>query len=605
MGLAQQAVARRQLMLAEMIGNLLREVAPDRSQWMEIDGLVKNAVGLDIEAAAVFERCLRIHPRSTQALRGLMEIASAHSDWDRIVDLSSSPALDASCARFVTRACDELAGKSEITKALEGLTALISIKVTDVDVYIRGSRLALQAGDLELNHRILENLREVRPNNAYGYLGEFHDLMAAGQVEAARNHLRELNETMPGNAPILSSLCEIALELYDIEEAKAIMPKLEGVLAGRRIRDLQIRLSACSNDWESVLRLSTASDKNQNDVRPRALEVHALIHLNRDDEALALADRYEEEAERRGTHGRWFAVAKQVANFHKKTGGFSTAPDFAFTYPEPSASSPVPDVVRMLWIGGDLSPIEQLSIKSWIAHGFNVELYTYDGVGNVPKGCTLRDGEDIMPKSSIFAHSAKSGRSKGSYAGFADIFRWRLLNQIGGFWADCDIVCLQPFKLPQGLAIASEMARTFNADHMAITNCFFGGPAGHPMFQQACERLEGFDAEALGWGELGTQLMGELVDVNNLEAAVLPSRAFNAISPYRMVSAMFSKDDGWFERDMKGCWGLHLYNEVWRSRKVSKFGPFPRDSVIHRLFAEYDVKVDVTPHAPVRTLELT
>ena len=604
MGLAQRAIGKRQIMLAERIGELLREVAHDRPQWLEIDGLIKSALGLDVEAVTAFERCLDMHPKSTQSLRALMDAAVEKMDWERVLTLTSSPALDVSCARFVVRACDEMAGKSNITRALDGLTALIGLGITDVDVYIRASRLAIQAGDLPLNRWVLDGLRKVRPNNPYGHLGEYHDLMASGQVEAARDRLRELNAAMPNNAAILSNLCEIALELYNTEEAAELLVQLEGHLPARRIRELQVRLAACAGRWETVLELSTTSDRHPADIRSRALEVHALINLDRDDEALRLSDRYEEEALRRGTQGRWFAIAKQVAHFHQKTGGFSTAPAYVYRQPERNDAARVPEVVRMLWVGGELSPIEQLSIKSWIAHGFEVELYTYDGVGNVPKGCQIRSGEDIMPKSTIFAHSAKSGRSKGSFAGFADIFRWRLLNKVGGFWADCDIVCLQPFRLPQGLAIASEVARTFNADHMAITNCFFGGPAGHPMFQAACDRIENFDAEALGWGELGTQLIGELVDVQDLEASVLPSRAFNAITPYRMISAMFSKDDGWFDRDMNGCWGLHLYNEVWRSRKISKFGPYPRGSVIHRLFAEYDVKVDVTPHAPIRTLEL-
>lgn len=602
MALAQRAISRRQIMLAEQVAQILREVAPDRPQWMEIGGLINQALGMESEAIKTFERCLEIHPRSTQSLRALMKLAALKSDWDQVVALSASRALDESCARFVVRACDELAGRNKAPRALDGLMSLVKIGTTDADVYIRASRLAIYVGDLPLNRRILEGLKAVRPHNAYGHLADYHEFMASGQVEAARDTLRELDATFPNNAALISNLCEIALELYNVEEAAGLLGRLEGHLPGRRIKEMRVRLAACSNDWSSVLSLSTGPDRHQTDVRSRALELHALIHLGRAEEALPLSVQYEEEAVRRGLHGRWFGTARQVANFHTKTKKFSTDRDYVFAYPEASGTA-APEVVRMLWVGGKLSPIEQLSIKSWLNHGFDVELYTYDGVGNVPKGCKIKDGEDVMPRSSIFAHSAKTGRSAGSFAGFADIFRWRLLEKLGGFWSDCDIVCLSPFKLPQGLTIASEVARTFNADHMAITNCFFGGPAGHPMFAEACSRIENFDPEALGWGELGTQLIGELVDQNDLEASVLPSTAFNAISPYRMISAMFSKDDGWFDRDMAGCWGLHLYNEVWRSRHVSKNGPFPRDSVIHRLFAEHDIKVEVTPHSPIRTLE--
>ena len=36
-------------------------------------------------------------------------------------------------------------------------------------------------------------------------------------------------------------------------------------------------------------------------------------------------------------------------------------------------------------------------------------------------------------------------RDNGSYAGFANFFRYELLRKRGGWWVDLDTICLRPF----------------------------------------------------------------------------------------------------------------------------------------------------------------
>ncbi|MBW4444611.1 MAG: hypothetical protein KME10_26090 [Plectolyngbya sp. WJT66-NPBG17] len=82
-------------------------------------------------------------------------------------------------------------------------------------------------------------------------------------------------------------------------------------------------------------------------------------------------------------------------------------------------------VIQGLWIGGELSTMEQLSIQSFLQNGHEYHLYTYQPVKNVPKGTIVKDGREILPENRIFTY--QSGFGKGSYAGFADLFRFHLL----------------------------------------------------------------------------------------------------------------------------------------------------------------------------------
>ncbi len=171
-------------------------------------------------------------------------------------------------------------------------------------------------------------------------------------------------------------------------------------------------------------------------------------------------------------------------------------------------STPLP-TIQQLWVGSELSYIERLSIRSFVAAGHPTHLYTYDPKINAPPGCVVRDAGEILPASMIFAHSEITGRSKGSLAGFADLFRWKLLFERGGLWADCDVVCLEPLASPR--IVSTELARVGTVVVPAITNCLFGAEAGEAAFGRAFDDAVARDNDQLLWGEIGIHKMAELV----------------------------------------------------------------------------------------------
>ena len=85
-------------------------------------------------------------------------------------------------------------------------------------------------------------------------------------------------------------------------------------------------------------------------------------------------------------------------------------------------------IIQTLWIGGSLSLMEQLCVASFIKNGHEFHLYTYGEVLNVPNGAVIKDANEIIPESEIFTYC------NGSYAGFADWFRWALLCKKGNIW---------------------------------------------------------------------------------------------------------------------------------------------------------------------------
>ncbi|PHQ97903.1 MAG: SAM-dependent methyltransferase [Marinosulfonomonas sp.] len=101
--------------------------------------------------------------------------------------------------------------------------------------------------------------------------------------------------------------------------------------------------------------------------------------------------------------------------------------------------------IGTLWIGPELSWLEQLCLQSFLDHGHEVVLYTYGKVKGVPKGVKIADADDVLPSKKIIRHART-----GSPAYHADVFRLHMLKQTDYIWADTDAFCCQPWDIKKG-----------------------------------------------------------------------------------------------------------------------------------------------------------
>jgi hypothetical protein len=90
--------------------------------------------------------------------------------------------------------------------------------------------------------------------------------------------------------------------------------------------------------------------------------------------------------------------------------------------------------VGTLWIGGPLSWMEQLCLKSFVDKGQKITLFSYEDIPNVPAGVIRRDGRDILDTEDFIKYEKKD-----SFALFADYFRIHMIHQNPGLiWVDTD-----------------------------------------------------------------------------------------------------------------------------------------------------------------------
>ncbi|KJZ17983.1 hypothetical protein [Loktanella sp. S4079] len=97
--------------------------------------------------------------------------------------------------------------------------------------------------------------------------------------------------------------------------------------------------------------------------------------------------------------------------------------------------------VGALWIGGSLTWLEQLCLKSFVDQGHQTILYTYGEVQGIPEGVEVRDGSTILSTDNFVTHARS-----GSVALFSDLFRFHLIaNEPEIIYVDTDVYSVKPF----------------------------------------------------------------------------------------------------------------------------------------------------------------
>ena len=244
-------------------------------------------------------------------------------------------------------------------------------------------------------------------------------------------------------------------------------------------------------------------------------------------------------------------------------------------------ASPLLDPIQALWVGSRLSNLEKLSLASFVANGHTVHLYAYEDIDGVPAGVTMLDGREILPESAIFSYGPEADFAEGSLAAFANLFRYKLLYERGGWWIDADMVCLKPFDMDSSYVFGCEYAETINCAVMRVPR---GSRLASSLYEAASAK-----GRSVRFGDTGPKLLSAKVAEFGLERFVLPSRTFYPIYAWA-VAALFQSDaDGSRYTKLHDAYGVHFWNEMLRQGGTDKDGSFPVTSIYERLKAQYGI----------------
>jgi len=104
--------------------------------------------------------------------------------------------------------------------------------------------------------------------------------------------------------------------------------------------------------------------------------------------------------------------------------------------------------INLFWFDGGITKMEMLTLKSILHLNYIPVVWSYnkDLFKNIDDRIIIMDANDIIPKNKSFIYKG-GGTTRPSFGcGFTDIFRAKLLYEIGGWYSDFDITFLDSLK---------------------------------------------------------------------------------------------------------------------------------------------------------------
>jgi hypothetical protein len=236
----------------------------------------------------------------------------------------------------------------------------------------------------------------------------------------------------------------------------------------------------------------------------------------------------------------------------------------------------VDNIVNSLWIGKKLSPINIISINSFLQNGFKYNLYVYEEVENIPKGVNILDGNDILPDSAIWYYG--KGFNKGSPSSFSNEFRYTLLYKNGGLWADTDVVLLKKLELNDEFIFISEMN---NEKQLVTTSVIYSKESKQDIFKDCIDVIENIDKNNIIHGEIGPFLFDYKVREFDLMKYVKPIDEFCSINWYDIYQFF---DDSEL---VDGVTGLHLWQSRWKVDGFVEYKEYDKNCIYEQLKKKY------------------
>jgi hypothetical protein len=238
----------------------------------------------------------------------------------------------------------------------------------------------------------------------------------------------------------------------------------------------------------------------------------------------------------------------------------------------------MPIKAHMFWAYGSLSKLEILSAVSFLKNGYELNFWSYDNISNLPDGVIQRDAREILPEHRVFKYK------NGSYAGFANLFRYAVLLKYGGLWADSDVICLLPMSELQNSGIVSFLVteRTPSAIKLNNNLIYNSEPRSGDVIDLAYALSDRFDVDKLQWGDCGPKLLSALVKTYpSLIPTIMEPCFANPVDWWDCPRVLLDPKKG---KEIPIQWGfLHCYNEMWRTAGIDKNSPFPPGSFLSKI----------------------
>ncbi len=272
---------------------------------------------------------------------------------------------------------------------------------------------------------------------------------------------------------------------------------------------------------------------------------------------------------------------------------------------------PLP-TIGSLWVGPELSWLEQLCLKSFVDHGHEVVLYSYDTIKGVPEGITLADANDILPADKIIRHA-----KTGSPAYHADVFRLHMIQQTDYVWADTDAFCVQPWvftgkhfhgwisdkvsQVNNGVLQLPKTSKTLKA-MLEFTSDEYPIPPWlsdekRDKLQTLKDRGDGVHVSLLPWGVWGPDALSWFLKSTGEIKYSKPGHVIYPV-PFKSAGSVLNPKHIDYVRDFikDDTLSIHFWGRRFRNVAAKWGGIAPEGCYVHELLRRHEIDPEGTRH---------
>jgi hypothetical protein len=210
---------------------------------------------------------------------------------------------------------------------------------------------------------------------------------------------------------------------------------------------------------------------------------------------------------------------------------------------------------------GALNPFAYACLASFPQAGASLRVFSYDARLEPPPGVRLADARAIYSDETLTRRFVANG--KPSIATFADMFRYRMIQETGFCWVDTDMLCLSKPAFDNDGFVFCRQADAVGTN--LVNNAVLRLPPLHPALAELVSTADAAIDVDQRWGAIGPFLLTPVLAKYRLTQHALDSHVCYPIQPEQFWKLFLRGYRDWVADEARGASFVHLWSEaiVW------------------------------------------
>lgn len=245
--------------------------------------------------------------------------------------------------------------------------------------------------------------------------------------------------------------------------------------------------------------------------------------------------------------------------------------------------------VSLFWDKQIPKKINHLCIRSYLKNNYKVNIFSYlpELFDEYKDDVNVVNANEIINEKEKFYYSGQGDCKFNSIVGFSDLFRYKMLYKVGGWYSDFDVISLKALK------------HNFLNDDTVIRPHFkYNAISNICKFKQGDSILEKLffetkqivDKDNNKWCT-PLEIFYKVINVNNYSSFVVSSNYFHNDNPAFLRDLLYKRID---ELDLSTFFSIHLCSSfltsgLWNTDMLYNLDAPHKTTLLHFLYKKYNL----------------